>query len=215
MNQWVSFTSLTKGPATTGQICQIYGVPVEWISIFPKFDPETQYLDGNIVLDYQKTWFKFNPGASGKFFDESTKALKGRTFWEQKISFNLFWQSGPQDVKLQNMINHRWVFLFKEAGTGIYYVVGKPPVGATVSIGYTNKQGTVTEISANFQSIHRAPLYTGVNQSMYRYIDEDGNFIVDEDGNYLGEPGPITLAPDGTLGEFSGTDFTNDDFFTS
>lgn len=215
MNQWVNFTSFAKGKPTSGNICQVYGVPVEWIAIFPKFDPETQYLDGNIVLDYQKTWFKFSPGASGKVFEETTKQLKGRAYWEQKISFPLFWQSGPQHVKLNNMANHRWVFLFKES-TGIYYVVGKPGVGAVVNIDYTNQQGTVTKISASAQSLHRAPLYTGVNQSMYRFVDEDGNFIYDEETEmYLGAPGPIAEAPEGTIGEFAGYDFTDDEFYVS
>jgi hypothetical protein len=103
--------------------------------------------------------------------------------------------------------------MVKEAGTGQYYVIGKPPVGAEIAISYTNEQGTVTEFSASFQALHRAPLYTGVNRSVIRLIDADGNFIVDAEGNYVCSIGPAVALPSTpTGGDFASADFTSDDF---
>jgi len=213
MNQWVQFDSFPKGPVTTGQICAVYGVPVDWIVQFPEFNPQTQYLQGDIILGYQKTWLRFVPAATRKVFREASKTLKGRPYWDQSLGFKINWQSGLTHIKASNMVNHRWVFMVKEAGTGQYYVIGKPPVGAEIAISYTNEQGTVTEFSASFQALHRAPLYTGVNRSAIRVTDAAGNFITDGEGNYVGSigaPGSWPAIPAGT--DFSSIDFTGNNF---
>jgi hypothetical protein len=215
MNQWVQFDSFPKGPVTTGQICAVYGVPVDWIVQFPEFNPQTQYLQGDIILGYQKTWLRFMPAATRKVFREASKTLKGRPYWDQSLGFKINWQSGLTHIKASNMVNHRWVFMVKEAGTGQYYVIGKPPVGAEIAISYSNEQGTVTEFSASFQALHRAPLYTGVNRSVIRLVDAQGNFIIDAEGNYVCSIGPAVGLPDTpTVGDFTtgDFDFTNNDF---
>lgn len=214
MNQWVQFDSFPKGPVTTGHICAVYGVPVDWIVRFPEFNPATQYLDGDIILAYQKTWLRFVPASTRRVFKEGSKTLKGRPYWEQSLSFKINWQSGQTHVKASNMVNHRWVFMVKEAGTGQYYVIGKPPVGADLTIAYTNEQGTVTEFSSSFQALHRAPLYTGVNRSVIRLVDGSGNFIVDGEGNYICSIGPAVALPSTpTGGDFADDDFTNSTFY--
>lgn len=214
MNQWVQLESFGKGPVKKGQVCEVYGIPVDWILDFPEFDPQSQYVTGDIVAGWQKYWLRFNVAASGKGFEETTRTLKGRTYWEQTFKFRLNWQSGRQNVKLQNMTNHRWVFLFREGGTGLYYLVGKPPVGAELTINYSNGQNTVTDIQIKFQSIHRAPLYTGVNRGSRRIADGVGNFLVDADGNYICTVGDPIMAPPvlETEGEFSNDDFSNEFF---
>jgi hypothetical protein len=193
----------------------VYAVPVEWVAVFPKFDPLTQYLQGDIVLGYEKYWIRINVSASGKSFSEATRKLNGLTAWEQKISLRLNWQSGPQDVRLQNMTNHRWIFLIREAGTAIYYVVGKPPTGAEVNFEYQSETGTVTNIDVSFQSIHRAPLYTGVNRALCRIVDVDGNFLVDSEGNYLATYCDMVAPADPSAGEFANSDFASSDFYVS
>ena len=214
MNQWVQFDSFPKGPVTTGHICAVYGVPVDWIVRFPEFNPATQYLDGDIILAYQKTWLRFVPASTRRVFKEGSKTLKGRPYWEQSLTFKINWQSGQTHVKASNMVNHRWVFMVKEAGTGQYYVIGKPPVGADLTIAYTNEQGTVTEFSSSFQALHRAPLYTGVNRSVIRLVDGSGNFIVDGEGNYICSIGPAVALPSTpTGGDFADDDFTNSTFY--
>jgi len=212
MNQWLAHNNFLQGPATSGNICAIYAVPVEWIHVFPDFDPATQYLKGDIVLKYEKYWIKFSVPGANKSFDEITKTLNGRTYWDQKLSFTLYSQSGNQDVRLGNMANHRWVFLFREGGTGIYYVVGKPAAGAELTIGYSNKSGTATDLTVQFRSIHRAPLYTGVNRALCRLIDDEGNFVVDGDGNYVTLLCDMVVPDNPAGGDFAGADF-NTDFY--
>lgn len=211
MNQWVPFQSFVKGPVKAGGLCEIYGVPVDWIVRFPGFNPATQYLDGDIVLGYQKYWLRFQVAPTDKGFSEELKYLKGRPFWEQRLQFRLNWQSGSQHIKLNNMANHRWVFLVKEAGTGIFYVIGKPDVGADISASYNNQQGTITQISASFKAIHRAPLYNGVNRAVCRIVDVQGNFIRDADGNYLAVICDMVTPPDPGGAEFS-NEYSNEFF---
>lgn len=213
MNQWVQHDSFPRGPVTSGQICAVYGVPVEWIVDFPGFNPTTQYLEGDIILAYQKTWLRFVVSPSRKNLKDSSKIFKGRPLWEQNLQFRIHWTSGQTHVKTSNMANSRWVFMVKEAGTGQYYVIGKPPVGAELTVAYTNEQGTVTDFSASFQAIHRTPLYTGVNRSVIRLVDGDGNFLIDSDGNYICSIGPaVTLPEIPTGGDFASADFTSNDF---
>jgi hypothetical protein len=212
MNQWVSLESLQKGPVKSGNICQIWGIPVDHLVKYPEFSPTTQYLDGDIIVGWQKYWLKFAASASGKGFKEELKYLKGSPYWEQSLTFRAYWQSGQTDVMINNMAHHRWIFMFKEAGTGMYYVIGKTPVGSDLAVTYTNGQGTITEFKATFKSLHRAPLYTGVNRAAVRIVDADGNFIIDAEGNYLCTIGDMITPPSGA-GDFSGADFTNDDFY--
>jgi hypothetical protein len=212
MNQWVQHSSFVKGPVTTGNICQVWGVPVDWLVQFPGFSPTTQYLDGDMVVGWEKYWLKLAVASSAKGFEEEVKYIKGRKYWDQTLMFRTYWQSGQHDIKIDNMTNHRWIFMFKEAGTGMYYVIGKPPVGADLSVTYSNKQGTVTDFKATFKSIHRAPLYTGVHRAAVRIVDAEGNFIVDAEGNYLCTIGDMVTPPDG-VGDFSSADFTNEDFY--
>ena len=184
MNQWVQFENFVKGPVTSGQICKIYGIPVEWLTSFPSFDPESQYLQGSFALLEGKSWIRFIVAASSKSLDEEVKLLKGRPYWEQSLSFRLNWQSGEQSMKLNNMANHRWVFAIQEGGTGLTYILGKPPVGAEVQVTYSNKQGTITDIKASFKAIHRLPIYVGTT--------------------------PVDPDPEG---DFAGADFRFEDFF--
>jgi hypothetical protein len=212
MNQWVGLQSMVKGPVKSGNICQIWGVPVDWLVKYPEFNPTTQYLNGDMVVGWQKYWLKFAASASGKGFKEELKYLKGSAYWEQTLQFRTCWQSGQTDITINNMAHHRWIFMFKEAGTGIYYVIGKPWVGAELAVTYSNSQGTITEFKASFKSIHRAPLYTGVNRAAVRIVDAGGNFIIDAEGNYLCTIGEM-VAPTDPAGDFSGSDFTNSDFY--
>lgn len=214
MNQWVQHESFIKGPVKPGRICQIWGVPVDWLIHFPEFSSETQYLDGDMVVGWEKYWLKFAVAPTGKGFKEELKYLKGRPYWELTLNFRTYWQSGQHDIKINNMANHRWIFMFKEGDTGMYYVIGKPPVGAEISVVYSNDQGTVTDFKATFKSLHRAPLYTGVNRAAVRIVDAEGNFIVDAEGNYLCTIGDM-VTPTDPVGDFSGEDFTGSDFYVA
>ena len=208
MNEWLALPSLPKGPVTAGTPCALYGVPVEWVSSFPSFSPTTQKLFGNISLKEGKEWLVFTIAASGKEFQESSKTLNGLPYWEQQIQGNLYWQGSLQHVSISNMLNHRWIFIVKEGGTGLRYVVGSPKVGATVSANYTNKQGTVTGVTIAFRSPHRAPLYYGrINETMGFLIMGDGGYLVDAGGGRLALFSTVAETP---AGDFSAADFTSD-----
>ena len=211
MNAWVQLSKLVKGPVTAGGVCKMWAIPVDWIFLFPKFNPTTQYLDGDIVTAWKKYWFAIDLPASGKGFEEASKESNGRSYWEQTFSFRIYWQSGQTDVKIANMLHHRWIFLFKEAGTGMYYVVGMPPVGAQLQVVYKNAQGTITEFKGIAQSTHRAPLYTGVNRSAKRLVDTSGNPVVDDNGDYLYTIGEMIVPS--VEGDFSREDFTENEFY--
>ena len=107
------------------------------------------------------------------------------------------------------MAHHRWVFLVKEAGTNLLYVIGKPPVGAELSVAYSDKQGTVTDFTAKFQSIHRAPIYPGEKKAAIRVLDSSGNFLIDINGDYVVSVGDMVTPAisTGDFGNFNNTNF--------
>lgn len=211
MNAWVQLSKLVKGPVTAGGICKAWAIPVDWIYKFPSYDPATQYLNGDIVTAPKKYWIEVELPASGKGFEESSKYINGRHFWEQTFNFRIYWQSGQTHVKVANMLHHRWVFMFKEAGTGMYYIVGLPKVGAQLDVTYKNAQGTITDFKGVAQSTNRAPLYTGVNRSSIRIVDAIGDPIFDDDGNPIFVIGDM-VSPI-VIGDFDKADFTNNEFY--
>ena len=162
MNEWKELTSIPRSAITSGGFCQVWGVPVEWVDSFPNTDPLTQKLQGSITLIDGKSFISFLWAHPSRVFSEEGKIFNGTPLWEQKLTGKLY--SNTTDIHLQhnNMLFHRWVFLAKEAGTGNIYVIGKPSTGAALTISYNSGQGTVTEVTATFRSIHRAPVYEGV-----------------------------------------------------
>ena len=172
MNEWISQQSVPRSSVTSGQICQVLGVPVEWIMSFPSVDPLTQRMTTDITLLGGKSWIPFLVASTGKSVDEESKSLNGSNYWEHKLSGNFYWQNADQHIQFNNMVLHRWVFLVKEGGTGLIYIIGKPSAGATVSINYSNKSGTVTSLTASHRALHRMIIYGGVTEGAYSHIFE-------------------------------------------
>ena len=161
MNEWKELTSIPRSAITSGGLCQVWGVPVEWVETFPSVNALTQIISSDIQLLAGKSWISFLWAHPSRAFSEEGKIFNGTPLWEQKLSGKLYSNTTDASLQHNNMLFHRWVFLVKEAGTGNIYVVGKPPVGAALSIQYNSNQGTITEVTAAFRSIHRAPIYTG------------------------------------------------------
>lgn len=161
MNEWVSLQSIPKSAVTSGGLCQVWGVPVEWIESIPRESPLTQMIEDTITLVGSRAWIPFLWSHPTRVFTEEGKIQNGQPYWEQKLTGSVYWNPTGQHIQAGNMLFHRWVFLVKEAGTGNYYLIGKPSSGAKLTVAYTSKTGTKTEITATVTDKHRACLYLG------------------------------------------------------
>ncbi len=161
MNEWISLQSIPRSTVTSGGICQVWGVPVEWIDEIPRENPLTQIISGTITLTGDHVWIPFIWAHPSKAFSEEGKIQNGLPYWETKLTGTAYWNPADHHIQANNILFHRWVFLVKEAGTGNYYLIGKPGTGAKITVSYNSRPGTKTETTAVFQAKHRAPLYTG------------------------------------------------------
>lgn len=159
--EWLSLYSLPRGVVKPGSACLVAAVPEEWVETFPEVDPVTQTMPDNIVLKADRLWLPLLLVSKKRVFKQELQRSKSGVSWSQSISGRTAGQSVYIYLALENYAYHRWVLLFKEAGTGLVYIVGKPGSGALLEHQYSNEAGTISQVSFLRNAIAIAPIYNG------------------------------------------------------
>lgn len=161
MEYWQNPINLPKGKVHAGSACMLLAVPEEWIATIPAIDPATQKIDGTITLIADKNWLTLSLVSQRRIFKEDSQRTEAGLTWSQSISGKTAGHSEYLHLLLGIYPQHRWVLLYKEAGSEISYLIGKPGSGAILDVAYTNDGATVSTISFSRRSSSRALLYQG------------------------------------------------------
>jgi hypothetical protein len=156
--------SLIRGKVAAGSACLIAAVPEEWIFSIPAADPATGAINADIVLKTGYKWLRTVLVSRTRFFkEENTRSDAGKS-WQQSITGRSVGNSQALYNLLGVWTDHRWVLLYKEAGTNATYLIGKPGSGAVANVQYSNEGATVSGLTFTRAAVHRANHYGGSYQ---------------------------------------------------
>ena len=123
-------TSFSKGLSFIGGICQFWFTPKQNILIFPKIDPLTQYLDGDIVLKDDSFWHGPVAVPDGRRgFSETQEKNKAGLFYKTKVYGIHPGHGRPNHINLENLAWHQFVIVAKVRSSGAFLVFGNNEVG--------------------------------------------------------------------------------------
>lgn len=162
MNEWLTIASPEKVKPALNRLCDVLCIPVEDVLLIPNVNPQVQTIDGAIQVKPGKTWLSLtlsSGSAARGFLEEEKQETKAGTAWKIKLSGKKYGHNVANHLQLNNWANHRWILLATERFTGITYLLGKLPIGATIGIKYDNSKTQEHAIEFNFQSKHRCPVY--------------------------------------------------------
>lgn len=158
---WLQPATIPRSIVKAGKACLIAMVPIEWVAAFPPIDPATQMLTGTITLTGTHQWLRMLLVHSSTPLQTTDQRNPAGLFRQITIEGRTAGHSIPIHHYLTNYPHHRWLILYKEAGTGITYVIGHPNSGATITTSYSNEQNTINTIQIAHTALHRPLVYRG------------------------------------------------------
>lgn len=158
---WLQPSSIPRAKVYAGSACLLAMVPVEWVQSFPAINPTTQMLQGSITLQPGRSWLRCILASQAIPLKEESQRNSAGLYWQINISGRTVGHSAPIHNYLNNFPHHRWLVLYKEAGTGITYAIGHPDSPAQIAVSYSNENGTINAISISRTSMHRSMVYRG------------------------------------------------------
>ncbi len=158
---WLQPASIPKGIVKAGKACLLAMAPIEWIASWPPIDPATQMLTGDITLAAGRQWLRAILVSNGTPLKCDDQSRPAGLFRQVSITGRTVGHSIPIHHYLTNYPHHRWVLLYKEAGTDITYVIGSNHAGATLATSYDNAANTINTLTFSISQLHRPLVYRG------------------------------------------------------